>query len=180
MPSRPLPSLEPLKKNLQKILKKYDFVIDIIIFGSFVKGRDAPKDLDLALIVKEKKTEFIPEIKSILNIPNLHLEFIKIDEIYYNTLFLSLINEGYSVKLGAFLREYLHLKPMKLYSYNLKHLQKSQKTTFGVALNKTINKIGGEKVSAGAVLVPFESTSYFEDFLSAWEMKYKTKEWAVT
>jgi hypothetical protein len=153
--------------------------VDIIIFGSFVKGRDTPKDIDLAFIVKEKKTELVPEIKSFLALPALHLEFINIEEIYFNTLFFSLINEGYSVKKQAFLREHLHLKPMKLYAYNLTHLLKPQKTTFGVALNKTIHKIGGEKVSAGAVLVPIESTSYFEDFLSAWEMKYKTKEWAL-
>ena len=172
--------MEALKKNLQQILKRYDFIVDIIIFGSFVKGRDTPKDIDLAFIVKEKKTQFISEIKSLIKVPNPHLEFIKVDEVYHSVLFLSLINEGYSVKLEAFLREHLHLKPMKLYAYNLTHLQKSQKTTFGVALNKTISKIGGEKVSVGAVLVPIESTSYFEDFLSAWEMKYKTKEWAVT
>jgi len=164
---------------LKKLLKRYDLINDIIIFGSFVKGRDNPKDIDLAFIVKEKDIKLAHLIKKELGINKVHLEFITSDDIYSSPLFLSLINEGYSIKKNDFLKNILKIKPMRVYSYDLKHLNKSKKTLFGMALKKTLKKIKGDKLSIGAVLIPISQTSYFEDFLEVWEMKYKTKEWTV-
>lgn len=173
-----MPRLAELKKNLRKILRKYDIIKDIIIFGSFVKGRDNPKDIDLAFIVKKKNTKLVPLIKKEIGINKAHLDFITVDDVF-SPLFLSLINEGYSIKKNKFLRNVLNIRPMRLYAYDLKHLDKSKKTLFGIALKKSLKKIKGEKVSIGSVLVPINQTSYFEDFLDAWGMKYKTKEWTV-
>jgi len=171
--------LAELKKILKKLLKKYDAVKDIIIFGSFVKGGPSPKDIDLALIVEQKNTNLVNLIKREIDISKTHLEFVIINDIYSSPLFLSLINEGFSIKKGDFLRNILKTKPMRLYIYDLTHLDKSHKTLFGIALKKNLKKIGGEKISVGAVLVPMQQTSYFEDFLDVWGMKYKTKEFTV-
>jgi len=169
-----------LKKNLQKILKKYDFVVDIIIFGSYLKGRDNPKDIDLAFIVKEKEIDLIPSIKKDLGIDKVHLEFILVEKVYSNTLFLSLLNEGYSVREETYLRKILGTRPMRLYSYDLKHLAtRSQKTLFGIALNKTLVKVNGKRIGIGVILIPIRQTSFFEDFLEVWGLKYKTREWTV-
>ena len=167
-----------MKKNLKKILKKYDLINDIIIFGSFVKGRAVPKDIDLAFITAEKDARLAHLIKK--DLPDrTHLEFIRTSDVYSNPLFLSLINEGYSIRNGVFIRELLKIRPMRLYAYDLKHLNKSKKTLFGMALKKSLKKIKGEKVSTGSVLIPLGQASYFEDFLDVWGMKYKTKEWTV-
>jgi len=164
---------------LKRILKRYDVVKDIIIFGSFVKGRDDPKDIDLAFIVKEKDTRLVNLIKKELMVSKAHLEFITLDDVYSSSLFLSLINEGYSIKKDNFLKNVLKIRPMRVYSYDLKHLDKSKKTLFGIALKKSLRRIKGDKISTGAVLIPLRQTSYFEDFLDVWGMKYKTKEWTV-
>lgn len=174
-----MPRLAELKKNLRKILKKYNLIKDIIIFGSFVKGRDNPNDIDLAFILVEKDMQLVDLIKKELVTDKIHLEFINLEDIYFNQLFLSLINEGYSIKNDSFLRDILKIRPMRFYSYNLKHLNKSKKTIFGAALKNNLKKIKGEKIGAGAVLIPIDQTSYFEDFLDVWGMKYKTKEWTV-
>lgn len=174
-----MPSLAGLKKNLKSILKKYESVTDFIIYGSFVKGRDSPKDIDIAVLVKHKDLKLVPLIKKDIAIANHHLEFIELDDIYSSTLFMSLLNEGYSIKKDDYLRNILNTRPMRIYSYDLKHLNRSQKTLFGLSLKKTLNKLKGEKVSNGAVLIPISQSSYFEDFLNAWSMKYKTKEWTV-
>lgn len=171
-------TLAELKKNLKKVLNKYDSINDIIIFGSFVKGREVPKDIDIALIVKERDPNLISLVKEEIKISKVHLDFITLDDIF-SKLFLSLINEGYSIKNDDFVKTKLNIKSMKLYSYDLKHLEKSGKTLFGIALKKTLEKIKGEKVSIGSVLIPMNQTSYFEDFLDAWGMKYKTREWTV-
>lgn len=168
-----------LKQNLKKILKKYDSIKYIIIFGSYVKGREDPKDIDLALIVTEKDLKLLDLIKKELITDKIHLEFINLEDIFFNSLFLSLINEGYSIKKDKFVREILNIRPMKLYAYNLKHLNKSKKTLFGIALKHTLKKIKGEKVSIGSVLIPINQVSYFEDFMDVWGMRYKTKEWIV-
>ncbi|MDD5651652.1 MAG: nucleotidyltransferase domain-containing protein [Candidatus Nanoarchaeia archaeon] len=165
---------------MKYILKKYDVIKDIIIFGSFVKGRPNPKDIDVAFIVKEKDPKLVSLIKDKLITDKIDLEFIEIGDLYYsNKFFINLILEGYSIKKDDFLKNILNIKPKKLYSYNLKHLNKSKKTLFGMALKRTLKKIKGEKISIGSVLIPLEETSYFEDFLDVWGMKYKTKEWIV-
>lgn len=171
-------NLAELKRILKKLLKKYDAVKDIIIFGSFVKGRPNPKDIDLALIVEEKDINLAISIKKEV-VSNVHLEFIVADDIYSSPLFLSLINEGFSIKKDDFLRNILKTKPMRLYIYDLTHLNKSHKTLFGMALKKSLKRIKGEKIGSGAVLVPIDYASYFEDFLDVWGMKYKTRELTV-
>ncbi len=179
MQSKKLPNLAELKRNLKKLLKKYDTIKDIIIFGSFVKGRDNPKDIDLAFLVFKKSIELVDKIKKDIDLINVHLDFIEVDDLYSNPLFLSLINEGYSIKYDGFIRDILNIKPMRVFVYDLKHLDKSKKTLFGMALKKCLIKIKGEKMSNSVVLIPLQQTSYFEDFLEAWGMKYKTKEWTV-
>lgn len=175
-----MPSWAELKKSLQKLLKKYEPIKDIIIFGSWVKGRDNPKDIDLAFIVEKRDWELISLIKKELSWEKIHIELIEAGEMHFHTLFVNLLNEGYSIKKKNYLRNILGIKPMKLYVYNLKNLSnKSEKTLFGIALNKSLVKLKGEKVGAGAVLIPLEWTSYFEDFLGAWGLKYKTKEYLV-
>ena len=57
MQSIKLPGMAELKKNLKHILKRYKQVADIIIFGSYVKGRKIPKDIDLAIMAKEKNLD---------------------------------------------------------------------------------------------------------------------------
>ena len=167
-----------MKKNLKKILKKSDKINDIILYGSFVKGRGNPKDIDIAFITNEKDIKIISEIKEEVGLSQAHIDFITLDDVF-GSLFLSLINEGYSIKKDSFLRDALNIRPMRIYSYDLKHLDKSKKTLFGIALKKCLGKINGEKAGLGAVLVPISQTSYFEDFLDVWGMKYKTKEWTV-
>lgn len=145
-----------------------------------VKGRNNPEDLDLALLVTELDLGLVSKVKKDLGIDQVHLEMVLVDEIIYNTLFLSLINEGYSVLKGKYLNELLGTKPMRLYSYDLIHLNQSQKTLFGKALRQNLSKMKGIRVSPGAILIPLSLSSYFEDFLKAWGMKYKTREWTVS
>ncbi len=144
-----------------------------------MKGRKNPKDIDLAIMVKEKELSLPGKLKREIPWKNMHLEFIPTGELYSNPLFTSLLNEGYSVREGAFLRDILGISPKKLYKYDLKHLEQTKKVMFANAVNKILKKIGGEKIGNGAVLVPLTNASYFEDFLEIWGLRYKTKEWTV-
>ncbi len=168
-----------MKKSLRKLLKKYKEIQDFIIFGSFVKGKYRPKDIDVAAVVDEKNISLVGEIKEQLKIKNLDVELIKPEELYQTRLGLTLISEGFSIKNNAFLREKLGISPMKIYIYGIRHLTQTKKVLFGRGLNQIMKDANGVKLGAGSVMIPIEQSSMFEEFLDTWELKYKTKEYLV-
>lgn len=151
----------------------------MIIFGSLVKGKFNPNDIDLALVVDKKDIVLVGEVKTELNIKGLDIELIKPEEIYQTRLGLTLIAEGFSIKNNRFIREKLGLVPMKIYSYDLKKLIQTKKVLFGRGLNQIIKETKAVKLGAGSIMVPIQESSKFEDFLNTWDLKYKTKEYLV-
>ena len=168
-----------MKKSLKALLKKYKEIQDFIIFGSLVKGKYLPKDIDIALIVNKKDISLVGEIKSQLKGRNIDIEMVIPEDIYQSRLGLNLISEGFSIKGNQFLREKLGLSPMKIYTYEIKNLTQTKKVLFGRGLNNTLKETKSTKLGAGCIMVPIQESSKFEDFLQAWELKYKTKEYLV-
>lgn len=166
-----------MKANLKQVLKKYKNIKDCIIFGSQVKAKHSPKDTDIALVMNTKDTTLTGEIKEQLK--NADIEIITPEEIYQSRLGLTLITEGFSIKNNKFIRELIQIKPMKIYTYHIKHLTQIQKVLFGRGLNNTIKETKGIKLGAGSILIPIETTGNFEEFLDVWGLKYKTKEYLV-
>lgn len=160
-------------------MKKYKEIKDFIIFGSFVKGKYTPKDVDVALVVDKKDISLVGEIKEKLKIKSLDMEIIKPEEIYQSRLGLTLISEGFSIKNNKFLREKLGISPMKIYTYEIKHLTQTQKVLFGRGLNQIIKDVKGVKLGAGSIMIPINQSGKFEDFLNTWNLKYKTREYLV-
>lgn len=159
-------------------MKKYK-VQDFIVFGSFVKGRYFPKDIDIAIIADNKDISIIGEIKEELKSFKTDLELIKPIDIYQTRLGLTLITEGFSIKNNDFLRKKLGLSPMKIYTYEIKNLTQTKKVLFGRGLNQIIIDTKATKLGAGSIMIPIEQCSNFEDFLETWNLKYKTKEYLV-
>ena len=160
-------------------MRKYKEIKDFIIFGSFVKGKYAPKDIDIALVVDKKDISLVGEIKEQLGIKNLDIEIVNPEEIYQSKLGLILISEGFSIKSNKFLRESLGLYPMKIYTYEIKNLTQTKKVLFGRGLNQIIRDTKATKLGAGSIMVPVKDSGNFEDFLQTWGLKYKTKEYLV-
>ncbi|MBU0627758.1 MAG: nucleotidyltransferase domain-containing protein [Nanoarchaeota archaeon] len=160
-------------------MKKYKEIKDFIVFGSLVKGKYFPKDVDIALVVNNKNISLIGEIKSQIKGRNIDLEMVTSDDIYQSRLGVNLISEGFSIRDNRFLREKLGLSPMKIYTYGIKNLTQTKKVLFGRGLNNTIKETKSTKLGAGSIMVPIQESSRFEDFLQAWELKYKTKEYLV-
>lgn len=174
-----MPEWQELKQSLRKLLKKYKEIEDFIVFGSFVKDKYIPKDIDIALVANKKDISLVGEIKAELKINNLDIEIINPEEIYQSRLGLTLISEGFSIKNNKFLREKLGVKPMKIYTYEIKNLTQTKKVLFGRGLNQIIKDSKAIKLGAGSIMIPIEQTGKFEDFLDTWGLKYKTKEYLV-
>lgn len=170
---------QDLKKSLKNLLKKYKEIKDFIIFGSSVKGKYAPSDIDIALVIEKKEFSLVGEVKDQLKIKNLDVEMIEPEDIYQSRLGLALISEGFSIRNNKFLREKLGLSPMKVYTYGIRDLTQTKKVLFGRGLNQIIRDVKAVKLGAGSIMVPVEQSSKFEDFLQTWSLKYKTKEYLV-
>ncbi len=168
-----------MKKNLKKLLKEYKEIEDFLVFGSLVKEKYEPKDIDMAIVLNKKNIPLVGEIKESLNIKNLDIELIKPNEVYQTRLGLTLITEGFSIKNNKPLRKSLGISPMKIYTYEIKSLIQTKKVLFGRGLNKIIEDTNAIKLGAGSIMIPVGKSGKFEDFLNTWNLKYKTKEYLV-
>lgn len=163
-----------MKKNLRKVWKRFDNIIDdVIIYGSFVKSKDKPKDIDVALISGKKDYVIMGEFKSAIP-EKIHLEFFTYEKLYETSIGLSIISEGFSIKHNKFLKEMSGANPMKVYSWEIKKLKPSEKRQFNRALKDILKRFKGTKLGAGTAFIPAEQSGAFEDFLKVWEIK-KTK-----
>ena len=159
-------------------MKKYQ-LYDIIIFGSSVKSKDKPQDLDLVLITKNKNVEMVGDFKAEIKNIKLDIELLLPEEIYQTRLGYILISEGFSIKNNKFISDLIGVKAQKLYIYEIKELSQSAKVSFGRGLLLIIKKVQGEKLGAGVVKIPLEMSGKFEDFLDSWNLKYKVKEYLI-
>lgn len=168
-----------LKEDLKKLLKRYKEINDIYLFGSFVKGKFRPADIDIAVITSKKDYSLLNKIiKDLKKYPSLHIEPVLIKEIFTEPIWKSLLSEGFSVKKNKYLIDLMKIKSMILYNYDLKKLNHSKKTLFNRAFRNELKVTGGISVSRGAVMIPISQTSEFEEFLDRWD-KVKTKKWRI-
>lgn len=169
--------IKPLARKLQKLLKKNKEIIDLVIFGSLVKGSSKPSDLDIAIIVNDEKINRLSVKKEIEAITRLRVDLQWITIQHYETkLWITLIREGFSVKHQKFLFEHYGIRPVSLYKYTLKQLTPSKKVMFERALR---NFKGIERLSNRVILVPTKISAEFSNFLRQWEIDIDTEEYGL-
>lgn len=170
-------------KNLKKYLeseKKDKTIFDIIIYGSYVKGKEDSRDIDILVIflegsLKERLVK-IQKIKSKLK-NKIKNKKIDIKEILLKELFsphflarTGILIEGISIFKNKKFSETLGFKSYTLFWYNLKNLNHTQKVKFNYILagrNKKgmIEKLKGERLVNGAIKIPIDNSIIFEEIL---------------
>lgn len=165
-----------MKADLRRLLNKYESVKDFYIFGSFVKGRENPPDIDIAVVTLKKDYATLKDIIADLKkYPDIHAETVSINEIFSEPVWKSLLSEGFSVRKNRMLRDLMGLNSGILYRYDLRSLNRSQKTMFNRAYTGMIHLAKGNQFSPGAAIIPIESECKFDDFLKAWAGVKSTK-----
>jgi hypothetical protein len=159
-------------------LKKYREIEDIIVFGSSVKSKFEPNDLDLAMIIHQTNLSLIGEISSLLP-KEAHIESLLPTQIYSTKIGLSIISEGFSIKKNRFLRDMLGIHPKKVYIYSLEGLTNTQKRQFNRALKDHLAAAKADKLGSGSIIVSVEKSGFFEDFLERWNLRFKSKNFNV-
>ena len=162
--------------KLRELSSKYKTIDDIIIFGSIVKGSSEPRDLDVALLLKNESD--IKQIKEHIRLISKDVDIEIIDSIH-NSLWIVLIREGFSVRKNKFLFEIYKIEPVVLYKYSLVKLTPVQKVQFTRGLKEVLKGTKAKILSRSIVLVPLNKRVEFDEFLSTWNLSYETQNYEL-
>lgn len=173
-----------LNKSLNKFVSSHPEVEDIILFGSVVRGKEKPKDVDILIIFSEevdKEKEFA--IKKILEKQFQNLSIVsKTRKNITDPAFdarESILFEGFSLVTGKNLASEFGFVSFGMFKYCFGAWNKLQKTKFYYALNGRRGKVGISsqlgciKMSDNIVLVPLHNIEPFREFLDSCKIEYK-------
>jgi len=171
-------------KNRIKKWINNDKVIDVIIFGSYVRNKENPKDIDLCILIKkeqEKKVlDLIDSLRNILD-ERFHINTImEGDIISGNTLTKTLFNEGVSIKTNKKFAESIGFKPKSLFKYSLKNFSPSKRVRFHYLLKGRnsegiLKEINGNLLSNGILIVDTEKEDITKRILERWGVKFEIR-----
>jgi len=177
-----------LKKNISKIkiwIKK-NKVIDIILFGSSVRGNLEPKDIDICILIQDFEEKNSLELINSLSLvtDNLttkyHFTILKVSSFLSgNTLTKTLLSEGYSLRHNKPLSEVFGFQSKSMFVYSLKHYTPSKRVQFHYLLNGRYGSVGilkevkGYIVSNGTIIVPTTKEDLLKKILNQWNVSYK-------
>ena len=167
--------------RLKNKIKQHPEIDDIILFGSLVRGKEKPNDIDILIIFKDKinkeieleiKKTFKEKISIISKTKKLVLE--ESFDARESILF-----EGKSFLDDKTLAEKYGYSSLGMFKYNFKDWTNVQRTKFYYALNgrgksKGISqKLNSIKLSDRIIVLPLNKIEPFREFLESWEIEYK-------
>ncbi len=177
MESKLLPELKIYQKRLERLLDEN--LVDLILFGSFVKG-GTPKDIDIAILVREREKidniEMKKKIKEIIP-KKIDLQVLDINSIH-SSLWLTLIKEGFSVQKNDFISALYKIKPIAVYKYSLQKLTNVQKVQFERGIKNILGK-EGNFLTRSVVLIPIHLKNSMMEFLKTWNIYYECQEYEL-
>jgi len=169
-----LNNLSKIKSELASLLKDNE-ILDVIIFGSFVKGKQTPNDIDIALIVNNSG-----DFKFRFDNDKYHVSVISINDFFkrHITLINTLFREGYSLKYGKNFSDLFGFSNKALFSYELTNLTNSNKVKLvnilrGKGKKGLVEENGGEWIFRQVFLVDVENERLFEDIFDNFKVKFK-------
>ncbi|MEK6893690.1 MAG: nucleotidyltransferase domain-containing protein [Nanoarchaeota archaeon] len=180
--------LKELLKNkkfysiIEEGLKKED-ILDIILFGSVIRGKDEPKDIDLIILYAFKNNiNFSYELRK-----KLEKEGFKVDitSISYKELlspnFLGregILFEGFSFKLNKYLSAMFGFSGFMLFKYYLEGMNNSERMTFYYTLHGRgkekgiLESFDSYKFSDNFIIAPVNNVEKISDFLERRKIKF--------
>jgi len=185
-----------IKQILNKIgdtLSEIKEIKVIILYGSLARGESTPRsDIDLFMIsskdIKDKIEEKVIELENQIHRsiqPTIRTE--KQLKTMDSGLLQNIFQEGKIL----FLREYfdfpvsflLEQKPFVIYKFDISNLKQNQKAEFNrelygykdkkYAYEGLIHKAGGNKLSSGCIIVPFNGKKTVEEFFGKKRVKFE-------
>lgn len=169
-----------LNKHINKYLKEKE-ILDIILFGSLMKGKDNPKDIDLLIIFKEKiNKELELKIRRELG-KNYEINSINEKELTSNNFKAKegIYLEGYSFSKKTTLADSLGFFTTAYLKYDIKNLKGSNRIKFYYALigrdnkNGFLTKIEATRFSDNVIICNYSEIEKLKEFFESWKITYE-------
>jgi len=181
--------LKELLKNTKLMSKVYgiikeneDELLDAVLFGSLIRGKEKPRDVDLLIIYKTKiNSELSYKIQKEFEILGVEVDLISKS---YSDLFKpafiareSYLSEGFSLMQKKFVADGLGYKPMVLFRYDIQNFNKSQRMRFYYSLygrnsEGMLKQLKSYKFSERIIISPVEESENVKEYLNSWKIKY--------
>jgi len=167
-------------RQLKEICREKE-VIDVVLLG--YSGKEKVSKIGLVIIFKDNNNHtknILLKVKEIFNKKQVRVNINSLlaDDLFKDSLYLKLIQNGFSIKENKFIRKSLNVETIILLTYDLKTLNHSKKTLFGYALKGRKGKKGfldslnGNIVGRNNVLIPINKLNELKEFLKTWQVKY--------
>jgi len=161
-----------LAKSILKDYLKDKEILDVILFGSAIKGKVMPKDIDIAIIT-EKNLK--------INKNGFHISILNPREFFIHppTLINTLLREGFSLKHNKYFAENFRFVNRVLFKYDLISLSASNKVRIvNILRGKTgekglVEANNGEWLANQVFIALPENEHIFEKFLLNSAVKFK-------
>lgn len=181
--------LRELLKNTKLMSKVYNIIkenkeeiLDIVLFGSSVRGKEKPRDLDLLVIYKTKiNPELNYKLKKEFEILKVEIDIVSksYTDLFKSTFLAreSYLSEGFSLVQKKFIAGGLGYMPMILFRYDIKNFNKSQRMRFYYSLygrntEGMLKKLRLYKFSERIIISPVEESERVKEYLNNWNIKY--------
>ncbi len=178
--------LENLKSysGFKKLLSREERlkIADILVFGSAVKGKERPRDIDLAVIfLKDVDMEIIKKIEGYFEKGKLsvHISVLNVHDFFQkpHSLAKTLLHEGISLFSFQPLFRNFGFSSCALYVYDLRKMTPSEKVRFiytfkgrnGMGI---VKRLGGEFIADGCFLIPIEKDGEILEIFEQWHAPF--------
>lgn len=171
-----------LKKEIRAFLTSHPDVIDAFIFGSAVRGKDMPSDMDVLLLFNQE-LDLDAQFAFRKMLERFSLPVHVTSKTYaglMDPLFPAregILSEGYSVRQECFLHEGFGFATSHVFTYSLQGKTASERVRFYYALNGrgsegVLKSSGGRRLSDSTVMIPPLHSEKFSEFLDAWRVRF--------
>ncbi|MBI2148490.1 nucleotidyltransferase domain-containing protein [Candidatus Woesearchaeota archaeon] len=173
-----------LKNKIKNLIKNNDNLLDIMVFGSLIRGKYKPNDIDILILFRDnvdKDLEY--KIRKQLAFYYSNVSVIsKTEKTLFDVAFdarESILFEGESIISGKNIAENYGFSRFACFKYNFKDWTNLNKTKFYYALNGRkknegiTKKLDAIKLSDSLIMVTINKMELFKDFLDSWKINYK-------
>lgn len=177
MSAQLLKNINFLTKAKKVYEKNKEEILDIILFGSAIKGKEKPADVDILVLYRSKvNLDISYELKKELSF----LGEIEIISKTYSQLFDSsfsareaVLSGGYSLIHKKFLHESLGYSSFMLFKYRLEGMSKTRRMQFYYSLygrtgEGMLEELKSYKFSENMILAPMTEGEKMKEYLEKW------------
>ena len=162
-------------------------VLDIFMFGSAVKGKEKPGDVDICVVFFDKiDLEFIKRLNGQCEKKGFNAHISSLIGANFFTrkshaLARTMLFEGKSLITNKSFAEVYGLQPLALYTYDLSKMNKSKKVRFVYLLKGRrkekglIKQLHGMFLVPGSFIIPLDKDKEMTEILDSWQINHKRK-----